>query len=426
MTNLSRNNKTILFIMPRLPFPPVSGRKTSLYHYCRIIKQLGYKLVVAAFMEDKDNPDLKPDFIDDLIILSPSSKIEKVRNIIVNSLVRSKYPFQVSLYLSKIAKKQVNNIVKKEKPFAVIADMVRSTEYIRNLDLYRIADLDDRLSLRYKRQLALDFENMNPYGAFIENIPNLVKKILLYKPIRKAILNREINLLERYEINIGQLCDKTIFVAEDEAVVFNNEIGADKAVSIPIGVDVEFFKPDNDLIKKNYVVFLGAMNVAHNENAVFYFLKEIFPMVLKEVPDVVFVCIGGGVSDKLRSFSSDHVFFTDRVNDVRDYLRISKVFVCPLRFGSGIKTKNLEAMSMGLTVVTTSIGAENINAVDGKDWYIEDDEILFAKRVITALNENKTNKNISKNARSFVLKNFVWNITKDKFEFLFNNIVSKK
>ncbi len=52
--------------------------------------------------------------------------------------------------------------------------------------------------------------------------------------------------------------------------------------------------------------------------------------------------IGGGVSEELRKLESEHVYFTGRVEDVRDYLERCKVFVCPMTFGSGIKTKNLK------------------------------------------------------------------------------------
>ena len=63
---MSRSKK-ILFVMPRLPFPATSGRKTSLYHYCRILSdELGYKLIVAAFLENGEDPNLKPKFIDRL------------------------------------------------------------------------------------------------------------------------------------------------------------------------------------------------------------------------------------------------------------------------------------------------------------------------------------------------------------------------
>ena len=74
--------KKILFVMPRLPFPATSGRKTSLYHYCRILsEELGYRLIVAAFLEKGDDPQLKPEFIDRLEILPKPSATTKIKNI---------------------------------------------------------------------------------------------------------------------------------------------------------------------------------------------------------------------------------------------------------------------------------------------------------------------------------------------------------
>ena len=75
--------KKILFVMPRLPFPATSGRKTSLYHYCRILsEELGYRLIVAAFLEKGDDPQLKPGFIDRLEVLPKPSATTKIKNII--------------------------------------------------------------------------------------------------------------------------------------------------------------------------------------------------------------------------------------------------------------------------------------------------------------------------------------------------------
>ena len=60
----------------------------------------------------------------------------------------------------------IDKIVQEEQPDIIIGDMVRSTEYIKNYPIYRIADLDDRISLRYQRQLDYDISGINPYGAF--------------------------------------------------------------------------------------------------------------------------------------------------------------------------------------------------------------------------------------------------------------------
>ena len=169
-----KKKQAILFVMPRLPFPALSGRKTSLYHYCRILsEELGYRLVVAAFLEGGDDPNLKPDFIDRLEILPKATSKEKLKNITMNSLIGKKKPMQVSLFWSKSAKDAVDKLVQEEKPDIVIGDMVRSTDYIKDIDAFRIADLDDRISLRYQRQLDNDLNGINPYGAFLNTVPSV-------------------------------------------------------------------------------------------------------------------------------------------------------------------------------------------------------------------------------------------------------------
>ncbi len=413
--------KTILFVMPRLPFPASSGRKTSLYHYCRILsEELGYRLVVAAFLEKGDDPAQKPKFIDKLIILPRASAKNRIFEIVKDSIILRKKPMQVALYWSTEAKKMVDDLVKKESPQFVIGDMVRSTEYIRDIDSFRIADLDDRISLRYKRQLDNDIDGINPYGAFLYTVPKVLRAIMLAKPLKLAVMKNEIALLDKYEKEIGEICEKTIFVAEKEVREFNQELKQNKAVAVPIGVDVDFFSYRESKATKNIVGFLGAMSVAHNENAVRHFVAEVLPLILEKVPDVVFMVIGGGASDDLRKLESEHVHFTGRVEDVRDYLGQCKVFVCPMTFGSGIKTKNLEAMAMGLPLVTTSIGAENIPADNGNDWIVEDKNEEFANEVVNLLNNDLKRKMMGKNARMFVENNFTWKVARDRFEKLLN------
>lgn len=417
MQKESYKKKTILFVMPRLPFPATSGRKTSLYHYCRILSEdLGYRLVVAAFLEGGDDPTKKPDFIDRLEVLpSPSAK-SKMSNIIRHSFIKKNWPMQVALYWNPKAKKIINRIFHEEKPSVVIGDMVRSTEYIKDLPAYRIADLDDRISLRYQRQLDTDINGINPYGAYINAVPSIMRKPLLNTIVKTKVVKNEINLLHEYELHIGKECDKTIFVAAKEADQFNKELKEDKAVAVPIGVDVDYFQPREKEAKENIIGFLGAMSVAHNEFAARHFIVDILPGVLKKVPDAKFMVIGGGASADLKSLASEHVIFTGRVPDVRDYLERCKVFVCPMTFGSGIKTKNLEAMAMGLPIVTTSIGAENINADNGQIWHIEDDDAKFADRVSGVLTNKEIANALSVKSRQYIENNWTWNKAKECFE----------
>ena len=416
-------DKTILFVMPRLPFPASSGRKTSLFHYCRILsEQLEYRLIVAAFLESGDDPTQKPDFIDELIVLPKASAKSRVLQIVKESVILRRKPMQVALYWNPEAKKKVNQLIKKEHPQYVIGDMVRSTEYIRDVDSVRIADLDDRISLRYKRQMETDIDGINPYGAFLYTLPKSIQSIMLAKPLKFMVMKNEIALLEKYEKEIGKVCEKTIFVAEKEAHEFNKELLQEKAVAIPIGVDVDYFHYHESNAKENKIGFLGAMSVAHNENAARHFIGKILPHVLKKVPDAVFMIIGGGASEELQQLESEHVHFTGRVNDVRDYLEQCKAFVCPMTFGSGIKTKNLEAMAMGIPVVTSTIGAKNINAVNGHDWIIADQDDDFANAIVELLIDDKKREYIGKNGSTYIAHNFTWDLVKKRFEVLFMDI----
>lgn len=415
--------KTILFVMPRLPFPASSGRKTSLYHYCRILsEELGYRLVVTAFLEEGDNPGKKPDFIDRLVVLPKASIVKRGLNILTKTFWQRKSPMQVSLYWNGRAKKIINKVFEEENPVAVIGDMVRSTDYIADLPCFRVADLDDRISLRYQRELDADVDGVNPYGTFLRAFPSFIRRIMLLKPIKLFVLRNEIELLKKYEIEIGKTCDKTVFVAEKEALDFNYEIGEDKAIAIPIGVDVNYFTYRECKNKDNIIGFLGAMSVAHNENAARHFIQDIFPLVLRKVPNAKFMVIGGGVSEELKSFESDSVCFTGRVEDVRDYLEQCKVFVCPMMFGSGIKTKNLEAMSMGLPVVTTSIGAENIGAKNGVEWLIADKDMEFANAVSALLQDEALRNSLSLKGSQYIQRSFVWNVAHDKFDELLDKM----
>ena len=111
-----------------------------------------------------------------------------------------------------------------------------------------------------------------------------------------------------------------------------------------------------------------------------------------------------------------NIIFLGRVDDVREHLKKCKVFVCPLTFGSGIKTKNLEAMAMGLPIVTTNIGAENINAINQKDWIVTDDVNEFANSVVKLIDDAKLRKTIGFNAYTYVKNNFTWDIAEKKLK----------
>ena len=261
----------------------------------------------------------------------------------------------------------------------------------------------------------LDFFKVDLYS-----LPKNVQKILSSSGMKTAILKSEVSLLKRYERNIAKSYNKTVFVADREAKILNNELNFDRAVAVPLGVDVEYYGEFFDKQKKNQhtIAFLGAMSVAHNEAGAIHFIRDIFPLIQERVSDAKFIVVGGGITDQLKKAAkgNNSVIFTGRVEDVRTEVGKCQVFVCPLTFGSGIKTKNLEAMAMGVPVVTTTIGAENINAIDGQDWLVADDDREFAQAVVDLMRDDSKRRDMERNAFQFVEHCFTWKVAEKRLK----------
>jgi len=327
---------------------------------------------------------------------------------------------QVSLFWDESIKDDIYKILEKEKPDFVIADFVRTTEYLKDYPGFKIADLQDLLSLRYKRQLKLNLATFNPYGAYLFRFSKFIQNFLQMETLKRFVLKNEIKLLEKYEKNVGEHYDRVMFVAQNEGELFDQMLRDNKSLVASIGVDVDYFSENLNIEKEeNSIAFFGALSVAHNENGIIHFIRDVFPIVRQKVPDAKLYIIGGGVTEQINRAVVEGVVITGRVDDIRSSVERCKVFVCPLLFGSGIKTKNLEAMAMGMPVVTTRIGAENIPATAGKDWLVEDDNQSFADAVVSILQNKELRNALSINGQQYVKENFSWKNAEYKFREVF-------
>lgn len=409
--------KKIVLLSERFPFPPTSGTKNLLYNYCRILHEnMGMSVVSISFSENDDDVSLKPGFIDKVYELSNPSGATKIRSLIVETFVKHRFPMQVSLFWDATIKKRVDEIVESEKPDCVIADLTRTAEYLKDFKGPKILDMQDLFSLRYERQLAVDIESVNPYGSYLFRFPKLVQKVLETSVLKKTVMGFEISLLKKYEIKVGRIYDRVMFVARREAEHYDLTLGENKALVAPLGVDIEYFSSPLNITKKSMsIAFMGALSVAHNENGIVHFVKYVLPMIREKKPEVKLYVIGGGAGSKVKALESEHVILMGRVDDVRVAIKSCDVFVCPLQFGSGIKTKNLEAMAMGIPVVTTTIGAENIDAESGKDWYVAKNDQEFADFVCSLLEDSELREQIGNSGQKFVKKYFTWENAEEAF-----------
>ena len=230
---------------------------------------------------------------------------------------------------------------------------------------------------------------------------------------RKALLNKD------REIGIYKRADRIWVVTENDKKAIKDLIG-----NIPIDVipnihkNIEYVKTYEE---SSDLLFIGNFNHPPNRDAIHFFCKEIFSLILKKIPGVKLFIVGNNPSEEIKALASKEIIVTGYVQDLSLYLKKARISVNPLRYGAGMKGKIGEALSWGLPVVTTSIGAEGMELIDRKDALIADSPEEFAKKVIELYLNSELWNELSSNGRKKVEENWTPEVVNRKLEEIFVN-----
>jgi glycosyltransferase involved in cell wall biosynthesis len=216
--------------------------------------------------------------------------------------------------------------------------------------------------------------------------------------LRKAVRYRK---LER---RLAQASDLVWCASLEDKQVMDREVTNTKIEIIPTIHELrDCGKPFEE---RQDLLFIG--NLAHrpNEDAVLFFMGEVYPRLRQSLPNVRLDIIGDNPSPAIAAYNSEEVRIWGYVPDVEPYLRDRRVFIAPLRFGAGIKGKVGEAMSRGIPVVTTSIGAEGFGLTHGLDVMIGDDPASFAVAIQQLYSQKELWQRVVYNSRLRIEKHF--------------------
>ncbi|WP_199618144.1 glycosyltransferase [Paenibacillus alkalitolerans] len=415
--------KKIMFITNRLPFPNTDGRKNMLLQYIRQVKEIdpGSEIVNLSFVDDEKYLKHRPGEIDRLVCLELPGIIEKLFNILIYSLLLRMWPLQVSVYYSRKTHRKIKRIINEEQPDLILYDMVRVAEYLSDGQARRILSYDDLLSLRYRRQLNWLQYIPSVFGGFSNKLPSRLKRFTDMKFIQKRLISFESKLLDRYERSAAARFHHLIFTSPAEAESFRQITGHKSCYGIPMKFD-----PDNlgDVrprrYDKNKLVFVGKMDIPHNSSAVVYFCERIWPKIKRHAPEATFYIVGKNPTAEVLRLQDTYpgVVVTGEVDDVKRIVKDSALMTAPLLFGTGIKTKILEAMSWGVPVVTNPIGSEGINANHREDLFVCESDDDMVQNVLLLLNNHDINDKVSRNSIRYVTRHFSSSVTRKNMELI--------
>ena len=201
-------------------------------------------------------------------------------------------------------------------------------------------------------------------------------------------------------------------MSDRDAAHFADAYGVTSAQSIPTGVDLDYFAwqepPPVDAAHPPTVVFTGSMDWAANIDGVSRFIREVWPLLRRAVPEARFVVVGRNPPPALLALAGDGsgVEFTGFVDDVRPHVQRSHVFVIPLWVGGGTRIKAFEAMAMGCPVVSTSIGIEGLGAEAGRHYVSCDEPQPMADAIARLLADAPARRRLAGRARALVEQRF--------------------
>ena len=280
--------------------------------------------------------------------------------------------------------------------------------------------------------------DMTPYTKDVGRTKVLIDEIELtiYQEERK----KQTDFLRRMRANLtwwkhSRFVDSVIQRADGLSVVSEKERGIISQINhsnckiqvIPNGIEMDFYQGDWGAPEPDTLIYAGALSYFANLDAMQYFIAEILPIIKKRRPAVK-LFITGKLSEMLRSKlpGDPNVEFTGYLEDVRPIIGRAWLSVIPLRIGGGTRLKILEALAMGIPVVSTSKGAEGLELKAERDILIKDSPEAFAAGVVEILENRELRDRLGKNGQLTTGSLYDWNLIGSRFlDFVDDIVISR-
>jgi len=299
----------------------------------------------------------------------------------------SPYPYIVTSHYTSRFSEKLKQLVKANNFDAIIVEWTPYARYVENMTSCK------------KIIVAHNIES-DIWKRYLENEKNYIKYLYI---------KLQYNKLLAFEKNAFKYVDGATAVSGKDSV-FIERLNLDyKIAVIENGVDTGYFHPMSEDIKGSTLVFTGSMDWRPNQDAAVYFVEKMFPLLKQEVPDLNVFFVGRNPPQHIVSLGDqDGIVITGIVDDVRQYIAQGALYIVPLRIGGGSRLKILEAMAMKKPIVSTSVGAEGLEATDGKDILLADTPEDFCNLCLKVLREPQLSENIAEKGFELVHAKYRW------------------
>lgn len=278
---------------------------------------------------------------------------------------------------------------------------------------------------------------MAQYADLFKGIPNVMSAVdaISLAALRQAKINKSrwralpwlyvarqrLALEKKY----FPMFDRVTVVGEYDADFLRKNLNHDISV-IPNGVDTDFFTPKLLAPERNTILYSGNLAAPMNEEACIYLLREVFPIVHSKYPTLQLVIAGRDATAQILAALPSYVTLKRDIDDMRDAMRDALLYVSPIAYGTGIKNNVLQAMAMGIPVITTKLIADPIGIRNGETGVIAKRGPNFAAAIFDALDNRESLDRLGNMGRRHIEENFSWPNVATSYFNLFTELVNQQ
>lgn len=393
----------ILVVLPRIPFPLDKGDKLRAYYQ---IRELSRRHDIYLFCLTHSAP--QPSQIEALRPFCRDIRIVRLnllvcyKNVIRNWFLSKS--LQMGYWDNKRARRRFKDFEAEVQPDVIYNQMVRTMPLVARSSRPKVMDFQDALSMNTERRMERS------------------------RGLWRYILHYEFKMLRSSEYNSFSIFDGLTIISEVDSEAIPHKKNGEITI-VPNGVDFDRFSPDKVSVEPSQhysVVFCGNMAYPPNIDAARFLAQEIMPLVWKQMPSATLLLAGADPKPAVRVLESSHVHVSGRLPDIRTAYASSEVFVAPMRIGSGLQNKLLEAMAMHLPCVSTTLAATPLRATAGEHLLVADSPRQMADHIVSLLQSEQLRHRIADAAHQFVQQHFSWQVAVQPLEQLLNEQLESK
>lgn len=380
--------KKLLFLTPQLPFPAFSGGAIkSLKMVDHLAKN--YDLTVISLLKEGDDKNVDA-FLKACPVKSFHGLPISVPRNLLNFIKSISHGIPLTIYRNRShsALHLVESIA--DQFDCIIADHYLMFQYIPT-------SYKGRVLLHQHNAEYVMWERM----ADQEN-----------SPLKRALISFEAKRIKKYEIGICSWATAVIAAPNDIEKLVEIGIKREKTfLTYHLGPDESNSSEDIDFSScEHALLYVGTLTWEANVDGLLWFIDKVLPQVKKVYPNIKLYIVGKNPDSRLLDAASGNssITLTGFVEDLEPYFNRARLFIAPLLFGSGMKVKVISAMGRGIPVVTTSVGAEGIEAIDMEHLALSDTPDGMAKKIIQLLPDIEKLNEISIKSRALINKKYTW------------------